>query len=142
MQRELRAEHAWHQWTGRILPVLAVALLALGPAHARDKDKKKKQREAEAPAQVEPAAQVKRPKVILPEGARPSPALKMREAPRPAQRISIDRVIQQVQRRYKAKVIDTKESQLGAQFIYVLKVLSEDGHVRTVRIDAASGKEL
>src|SRR5688572_29138923 len=98
MRRELRMERAWRQWTGRILPVLGVALLALGPAQAKENDKKKKQREADVPAQVEPAVRVEspalyeRPTVIRPEGARPPPSQMMREAPRPAQRVSIDRV--------------------------------------------------
>ena len=141
MQRELHAERAWRHWTGRILPVVAVALLALGPAHAKDNDKKNGQREAEVPAQAEPA-QFERPTVIRPEGARPPPALMMREAPRPAQRVSIDRVIEQVQRRYKAKVIERKEAKKGDQLIYELKLLSDDGRVWRVRVDAESGKEI
>lgn len=140
MQRELRAQRAWRQWTGRILPVLAVALLAAGPAHA--KDKKKKQREAEVPAQAESPALYERPTVIRPEGARPPPAQMMREAPRPAQRVSIDRVIEQVERRYKAKVIKKDTKQKGEQQVYELKLLSEDGRVWTVKVDAESGKEI
>jgi uncharacterized membrane protein YkoI len=142
MQRELHAERAWRHWTGRMLPVIAVALFALGPVHAKDKDKKKKLREAEVPAEVEPAVQFERPAVIRPEGARPPPALMMREAPRPVQRVSIDRVIDQVQRRYKAKVIERKETKKGEQLIYELKLLSDDGRVWRVRVDAESGKEI
>src|SRR5262245_35751684 len=130
MQRELRVERAWRHWTGRILLVLAVALLAFGPVHAKDKDKKRKEREAEAarvepaipferPALIQPAesgkkatppdredspALYERPSVIRPEGGRPPPSMMMREAPRPVQQVSIDRIIDQVQRRYKARV--------------------------------------
>lgn len=142
MHRELQAQRAWRQWTGRILPVLAVALLAAGPVNAKDKDKKKKQREAEVPAQVESPALYERPTVIRPEGARPPPAQMMREAPRPAQRISIDRVIEQVERRYKAKVIKKDTKQKGEQQVYELKLLSDDGRVWTVKVDAESGKEI
>jgi uncharacterized membrane protein YkoI len=141
MQRPLRAERAWHLWTGRILPVLAVALLALGPVHA--KDKKQKEREPAAAAQVEPALQYERPTVIRPEGARPPPSQMMREAPRPAQRVSIDRIIEQVERRYKAKVVNKKQVQKGDRLIYELRLLSDgDNKVSTVRVDAETGKEI
>jgi uncharacterized membrane protein YkoI len=163
MQRELRAERAWRHWTGRVLPVLAVALLAAGPLHAKDK---KKKREAEVPAKVEsqalyerpavnrsedarpPPAQAEgpalyeRPTVIRPEGARPPPAQMMREAPRPAQRVSIDRVIEQVERRYKAKVVSYKKTQKGDQLIYELRLLSDEGRVSNVKVDAETGKEI
>lgn len=142
MHRELQVQRAWRQWTGRILPVLAVVLLAAGPVHAKDKDKKKKQREAEVPAQVEAPALYERPTVIRPEGARPPPAQMMREAPRPAQRVSIDRVIEQVERRYKAKVVSYKKTQKGDQLIYELRLLSEEGRVSNVKVDAETGKEI
>lgn len=141
MQRELRAERAWCHWTGRVLPVLAVALLAAGPVQAKDKDKKKKL-EAEAPAQLESPALYERPTVIRPEGARPPPAQMMREAPRPAQRVSIDRVIEQVERRYKAKVVSYKKTQKGDQLIYELRLLSDEGRVSNVKVDAETGKEI
>jgi uncharacterized membrane protein YkoI len=139
MQRKRRTEQAW-RWTGSILPVLAIVLFASGPVHA--KDKKKKHRDAEVSAQVEPAVQFERPTVIRPEGVRPPPELMMREAPRPAQRASIDRVIEQIQRRYKAQVIDVKETKSGERLIYVLRLLSRDGNVKNVRVDAESGKEI
>jgi uncharacterized membrane protein YkoI len=143
MQRELHAERAWRHWTGRILPVLAVALLALGPAQAKDNDKKNKQREAEVAAEVESPALYERPTVIRPEGARPPPSQMLREAPRPAQRISIDRIIEQVERRYKAKVVNKKQMQKGDRLIYELRLLSDgDNKVSTVRVDAETGKEI
>ncbi len=50
MHQQARLNRGWRYWTGRVLPVLAIALLAIGPVHAKDKDKKKKQKE---PVQAE-----------------------------------------------------------------------------------------
>jgi uncharacterized membrane protein YkoI len=67
----------------------------------------------------------------------------MREAPRPTQRVSIDRIIEQVQRRYKATVIERKETkQKGDRLVYELKLLSDDGRVWRVKVDAETGKEI
>jgi uncharacterized membrane protein YkoI len=51
-------------------------------------------------------------------------------------------VIEQIQRRYKAQVIDVKETKSGERLIYVLRLLSRDGNVKNVRVDAESGKEI
>jgi uncharacterized membrane protein YkoI len=140
-----------------VLPVLAVALLAIGPAHT--KDKKKKKHEAEAAAQVErqgpvdDRAQAERSAPVPTPGERPAllgkeakdappPVQNIREPARTERRVvSIDSVIEQVERRYKAKVIKRDTKQKGGRLVYELKLLSDDD-VRTIRIDAETGKEI
>lgn len=169
MQQRARTTRGWRHWTGRVLPVLAVALLALGPAHG--KDKKKKQREAEVAAQVERQAQAERPaqaeqvvRVERPDDAGFTPGeppamvgKKSKKAP-PVQNIrepsraeamaeprgvSIDRVIADIERRYKAKVVRQVKKRSGDKQVYELRLLSDDGiKVFHVLIDAETGKEI
>jgi uncharacterized membrane protein YkoI len=158
MQQVARTSRGWRHWTGRVLPVLAVALLAIGPAHT--KDKKKKKHEAEAAAQVErqeqveSKAQAERSAPVPTPGERPALLGKeSKEAPAPVQNIreparaerrvvSIDSVIEQVERRYKARVIKREPKQKGDRLIYELKLLTDDDRVKTIRIDAETGKEI
>jgi uncharacterized membrane protein YkoI len=164
MQQRARTTRGWRQWTGRVLPVLAVALLALGPAHGKDKDKKKKQREAEVAAQVERQAQAERavraektedegsalveqPALVGKKSKNAPPVQNMREPsraePRAERRIvSEDRVIAEIERRYKAKVVRSEPKRVGDKQVYELRLLSEEGRVWTVRVDAETGKEI
>jgi uncharacterized membrane protein YkoI len=118
-------QRGWRHWTGRILPVLAVALLALGPVHAKESDKKK-QKEAALPTQ------------ILPKNP---PQAETREPARSTKRVSIDRVIEQVEKRHKARVVRAEQKEKDGRAIYELKLLSDDGRVWTVKVDAETGKE-
>ncbi len=53
--------------------------------------------------------------------------------------LSLDAAIDLVQRRFRAKVIRADVAGEGDSRTYVLRLLSEDGRVWTVRVDAASG---
>jgi uncharacterized membrane protein YkoI len=67
-----------------------------------------------------------------------APSLGMREPPR-LSAVPIDRVIEQVERRYQARVVRQEETNINGRRVYVLRLLSEDGRVRTVRVDAETG---
>ena len=73
-----------------------------------------------------------------------APMQNIREPSRaePLAGVSIDRVIEQVERRYKAKVVNQKEKRSGDRKIYELRLLSDEGRVWTVRVDAETGKEI
>ena len=45
------------------------------------------------------------------------------------------------QRRYKARVVRAEASDSGGRRVYVLRMLSDEGRVWTVRIDAQTGNE-
>jgi uncharacterized membrane protein YkoI len=52
---------------------------------------------------------------------------------------SLDQVISQVERKNKARVVRTDVQNEGGQCIYVLRLLSNEGRVWTVRVDSRSG---
>lgn len=107
----------WHKGAGRILlPVLAFALLAVQDAGARDNRR---------------------------EGRRGSPPmLGIREPPRTMAAVPIDRIIRDIEKRYKAQVVRVDQSESNGRRIYVLRLLSEDGRVWTVKVDAETGREV
>jgi uncharacterized membrane protein YkoI len=81
-------------------------------------------------------------RAFRPEGP---PVLGVREPPRLAATagVSVDRVIAEVERRYKARVVDHKEVEVNGRRVIVLRLYSEkDGRVWTVRIDAETGREV
>jgi uncharacterized membrane protein YkoI len=126
-------QRGWQWWTGRILPVLCVALVAAGPLHGKDKDKKKKKQQTELVRQEAPAE-------VAPD-LKGAPVNSMREAPRPAKPISIDDAIAMVEKRHKgARVVSQKKTDEGGRRVYVLKLLSDD-RAWTVKVDAESGQE-
>jgi uncharacterized membrane protein YkoI len=53
--------------------------------------------------------------------------------------ISLDEAVSRAERQYKARVVRTDVQDEDGRKVYVLKLLSEDGRVFTVRIDAGSG---
>jgi uncharacterized membrane protein YkoI len=55
--------------------------------------------------------------------------------------ISKDQAIEMAQRRYKARVVRADSSDNGGRRVYVLRMLSDEGRVWTVRIDAQTGSE-
>lgn len=182
MQQVARTQRGWRQWTGRVLPVLAVALLALGTAHGKenDKDKKKKSRDAAVAEQVVSERRSDKDKessrskdkdkgksssksskaknedrggdasaALLPglmsqREQNQAPVQGIREAPRgeapPV--TSVDRIIEQVERRHKAKVVRVDKKRSGDKQVYELRLLSEEGRVWTVKVDAETGKEI
>jgi hypothetical protein len=62
------------------------------------------------------------------------PVLALAHAP-----ISIPQAVKLVQERYRGKVVRTDTRQEGGHTIYIMRVLSDTGLVRTVRVDADEG---
>ena len=54
--------------------------------------------------------------------------------------ISLDEAVARAERQYHARVVRTDVQDEDGRKVYVLKLLSEDGRVITVRIDAQSGR--
>lgn len=54
--------------------------------------------------------------------------------------ISLDEAVRRAEAQYRAKVVRTDVQDEDGRTVYVLKLLSEDGRVITVRIDAATGR--
>ena len=67
------------------------------------------------------------------------PATGIRENPRQADGVSLDHAIALAERRYNARVVRAEASSYKGRRVYVLRLLSEEGRVWTVRVDAASG---
>jgi hypothetical protein len=65
-----------------------------------------------------------------------------RETPAAAFRdgISLDEAVSRAEAQYHARVVRTDVQDEDGRKVYVLKLLSEDGRVFTVRIDAATGR--
>jgi hypothetical protein len=53
--------------------------------------------------------------------------------------LSIDQAVKMVEKRYHAKVVRRQAQQEDGHLVYVLRVLSDSGHVWTVRVDPVSG---
>ena len=62
-------------------------------------------------------------------------------APR-AEGISLDEAVNRAERKYHARVIRAETHESNGRRVHQLQLLSDDGRVWTVRIDAASGAEL
>ena len=62
-------------------------------------------------------------------------------APR-AEGISLDEAVNRAERKYHARVIRAETHESNGRRVHQLRLLSDDGRVWTVRIDAASGAEL
>jgi hypothetical protein len=54
--------------------------------------------------------------------------------------ISLDEAVSRAEQQYRARVVRTDVQDEDGRKVYVLKLLSEDGRVFTVRIDAATGR--
>lgn len=54
--------------------------------------------------------------------------------------ISLDEAVSRAERQYHARVVRTEVQDEDGRKVYVLKLLSEDGRVFTVRVDAQSGR--
>ena len=63
------------------------------------------------------------------------------QAPR-ADGISLDEAVNRAERKYRARVIRAETHEANGRRVHQLRLLSDDGRVWTVRIDAASGAEL
>lgn len=54
--------------------------------------------------------------------------------------ISLDEAVRRAEAQYRAKVVRTEVQDEDGRKVYVLKLLSEDGRVVTLRVDAATGR--
>jgi hypothetical protein len=54
--------------------------------------------------------------------------------------ISLDEAVRRAEQQYRARVVRTDVQDEDGRKVYVLKLLSENGRVMTVRIDAATGQ--
>jgi uncharacterized membrane protein YkoI len=54
---------------------------------------------------------------------------------------SLDQVISRIERKNKARVVRTDVVNEGSQCIYVLRLLSDEGRVWTLRVDSRSGEQ-
>ncbi|MEY2853313.1 MAG: hypothetical protein RL030_445 [Pseudomonadota bacterium] len=63
-----------------------------------------------------------------------------RPAP-PRQNISLDQAIAMAEQRYKARVVRADTTEADGRRYHVLRLLSQEGRVWTVRIDAVTGQE-
>lgn len=75
-------------------------------------------------------------------GSRPAGAAAVEQAVAAMARdgISLDEAVSRAERQYHARVVRTEVQDEDGRKVYVLKLLSEDGRVFTVRIDAQSGR--
>ena len=75
-------------------------------------------------------------------GSRPAGAVAVEPvvAAAPRDGISLDEAVSRAERQYHARVVRTDVQDEDGRKVYVLKLLSEDGRVITVRIDAQSGR--
>jgi uncharacterized membrane protein YkoI len=53
--------------------------------------------------------------------------------------VSMDEAVDMAQRRYNARVVRAEVSERGGRRVYLLRLLSDDGRVFNVRVDAATG---
>ena len=58
----------------------------------------------------------------------------------PLDEISLDEAVRRAEAQFRARVVRTDIQDEDGRKVYVLKLLSEDGRVVTVRIDAATGR--
>ena len=56
--------------------------------------------------------------------------------------LTLDEAISRAERQHSARVVRAETSERDGRVIYVLRMLSDDGRVFVVRIDAASGASL
>jgi hypothetical protein len=74
-------------------------------------------------------------------GLSPDPGAPMgiREPPRMLAGISMDQAIEMAERRYHARVVRASATEVNGRRVYVLRLLSEEGRVWTIRVDAETG---
>jgi hypothetical protein len=114
-----KASKVRHARAGRILPVLALSLLLAPLAGAAEKRGGYRGLDQRGP-----------------------PVQRAVEPPRVLAEKSIDRIIQELEKKYRAKVVRRDEREERGRKILVLRLLSDKGEVSHVRVDAETGKEL
>lgn len=61
-----------------------------------------------------------------------------RQAERP--RVSLDQAVSMAENRYRARAVKAQQSVSGDRIVYHIRLLSGDGKVRTVQVDAQTGQ--
>lgn len=56
--------------------------------------------------------------------------------------VSMEQAVKMTEQLYHGRVVKAEAQKDGGHTVYVLRVLDDSGHVRTVRVDAASGAVL
>jgi uncharacterized membrane protein YkoI len=56
--------------------------------------------------------------------------------------VTMDQAIESAQRRYKARVVRADVSEANGRRVYVLRLLSEEGRVWTIKVDPETGGEI
>ena len=59
-----------------------------------------------------------------------------------ASAVSMDQAVKMTEQRYHARVVKAQTQKDDGRTVYVLRLLDDSGHVRTVRVDAATGSVL
>jgi uncharacterized membrane protein YkoI len=55
-------------------------------------------------------------------------------------RISLDQAVNMAESRYRAKAVKAQQASNGDRVVYHIRLLSDDGKVRTVQVDAQTGQ--
>jgi len=63
-----------------------------------------------------------------------------KKKPRKTMRYNLDYAVSKVRRQYKGKVIGARTSWRGDEPVHKVKILTEDGRVRTVYVSGSSGR--
>jgi hypothetical protein len=72
----------------------------------------------------------------------PPPAQGIAEPPRSTADRTVDKIIQSIEKKHDAKVVRKEELVEEGRRILLLRLLSDKGHVRNVKVDVVTGKEL
>lgn len=103
----------WRARAGIALPVLLVALALQAPAWAKHK------------------------KVMV-----PLPQQQVESPPRSMAEVSQDRIVSAAEKRHGAKVVKVEEGTHKGKRVYVLRLLSKEGRVWTIKVDPETGGEI
>lgn len=52
---------------------------------------------------------------------------------------SVDRIVERIERQHRARVVRIDEAESNGRHVYVLRLLSDEGRVWTVRVDSETG---
>jgi hypothetical protein len=69
-----------------------------------------------------------------------APPVRIREPASAFMEMSLDRAIEMTERRYRARVVKADVEESNGRRVYILRLLSEEGRVWTVRVDASGDK--
>jgi uncharacterized membrane protein YkoI len=155
MQQTARTARGIRHWTGRILPVLCVAVLAIGAVHAKDKKKSTAEtvagqlesRDSEATRRFDVPSKSEPPKREEPTRREEPPKRedppRREDAPKSEPKLMSEaRVKEQAEKRHDAKVVRQDRGESDGRPVYRLRLLSDRGVVSNIVVDAETGKEL